>query len=88
MKTQVANKRVVARLRGFEPPTSGSGVGRSAVGSRILYWLRKHQLGQFGTIRAGSGEFWATFWATPANSSETATKPASERVCKCYMVHA
>src|SRR5207245_10134674 len=25
MKNQVANKKVVARLRGFEPPTSGSG---------------------------------------------------------------
>jgi hypothetical protein len=43
MKTQVANERVVARLRGFEPPTSGSGDQRSIqlsyrrVAARPLY---------------------------------------------------
>jgi hypothetical protein len=36
MKTQVANKRVMARLGGFEPPTSGSGDQRQNAMLMIL----------------------------------------------------
>jgi hypothetical protein len=43
MKTQVTNKRVMARLRGFEPPTSGSGDQRQNAMLMIL-------LAQFCTV--------------------------------------
>jgi len=46
MKTQVANKRVVARLRGFEPPTSGSGERRFLFVS-VTYLVSLYRLSTF-----------------------------------------
>ncbi len=80
MKAQVARKRVVARLRGFEPPTSGSGDQRQ--NAMLMILLAQSCTIQHGFIRCSALNEPKSdpSFLTPAVGRECS--PFSKLVCK------